>query len=963
MSACNESDKGEWVYNHVYTLIKEIAKGPKSYKQYSQDIVEKVLNELDKGGISIKVDFDDPVTGAYYTIVQSNSIDAEAKAVSRILMDFDELSEAGFKVDGNQQIFLYRLYELSCNKQLDVKSISTSDFTKLTKYADWIGKLGTVADAVEWAGYAGNILSAWVDGDTKKMADEVANIIGNSACGFISGQIATALISAFAVTNPLVAFATFAVLGLLGSAIGDEIAEGWKMIFDEIFGLYDDAGAYTYPVDPLIFDLNGDGVKTVALADGVHFDFDKNGFAEKIGWVSPEDGLLVSDLDKNGRIDNGGELFGDLTAIADGVNAVNGFEALKAFDMNEDGIIDSNDEIYAELKIWQDKNQNGVVDEGELLSLQEAGIAGIGLNYDTMNETDGQGNVHTQKGYYIKEDGSTALVEDVWFDRDLSDTVATEHLEETDEIQKLPDLQGRGNQYSLHQAMLRDKTGSLQKLVEQYVKEENFDSRKEMLTQIIYVWTGVMDYDPAGRGPNLSDARKLAALEVITGRDFNSNYGKDPVYQAGQYIEQAFDKLVELYFAQLESQTTYADLYVKLYQEMDIDESGNIVLGTDGIMEHFKELYPLESIEGKRNVIHFVHNMKNTGVLQMVDREKFYSELSVFGGDIEHAVEYIGNDVLIGTNGNDVLVGEMGNDTLQGGYGNDTYIFRLGDGEDTIREDGGTDKIIFGEGIREEDIRVSRDQWNLYLTNKESGDRITVQNFFNDTRYFVEEVRFADGSIWSINDIKEKANYYYGTEGDDTISAYNSYYYAPVSENDYLYGGAGNDTLNGNNGDDELYGGSGDDTLYGGNGNDVLNGGTGNDTLYGGSGDDTYIFQIGDGADTIREDGGNDKLVFGEGIACSDLMFARSGNDLQISLAGQEDKITISDYYNYYGNGRVESFHTSDGSTIDYTKLNLMIQAMASFEETTGMMWEDAIEQKNEQANDIVNQWWTKEAI
>ncbi len=46
MSTYNESDKGEWVYNHVYTLIKEIAKGPKSYKEYSQDTVKKVLNEL-----------------------------------------------------------------------------------------------------------------------------------------------------------------------------------------------------------------------------------------------------------------------------------------------------------------------------------------------------------------------------------------------------------------------------------------------------------------------------------------------------------------------------------------------------------------------------------------------------------------------------------------------------------------------------------------------------------------------------------------------------------------------------------------------------------------------------------------------------------------------------------------------------------------------------------------------------
>lgn len=150
MSIYNESDKGEWVYNHVYTLINEMVRGSQAYKKYSKDIVEKVLNELAKGGISIKVNFDDSVTGAYYTIVQSNFVDEGAKAVSRILMDFDELSKAGFIIDGLQQIFLYRLYELSCNKQVDVKSLSASDFKKLTKYADWLGKLGTAANAEEW---------------------------------------------------------------------------------------------------------------------------------------------------------------------------------------------------------------------------------------------------------------------------------------------------------------------------------------------------------------------------------------------------------------------------------------------------------------------------------------------------------------------------------------------------------------------------------------------------------------------------------------------------------------------------------------------------------------------------------------------------------------------------------------------------------------------------------------------
>lgn len=207
-----------------------------------------------------------------------------------------------------------------------------------------------------------------------------------------------------------------------------------------------------------------------------------------------------------------------------------------------------------------------------------------------------------------------------------------------------------------------------------------------------------------------------------------------------------------------------------------------------------------------------------------------------------------------------------------------------------------------------------------------------------------------------------RARYYYGTDGNDTISTANSYYYAPTLEDDYVYAGAGDDVVHGNNGNDTLYGEEGNDTLYGDYGNDVLVGGTGNDVLYGGAGDDTYIFNIGDGQDTISEQSGNDQIIFGTGISSKDLTFAREGNNLKISVIGQQDTITISNYY-YNNDFKVESFHTSDGSVLDYTKLDLMIQAMASFEDTTGMMWRDAIESNNEQANDIINQWWTKEAV
>ena len=104
---------------------------------------------------------------------------------------------------------------------------------------------------------------------------------------------------------------------------------------------------------------------------------------------------------------------------------------------------------------------------------------------------------------------------------------------------------GKGNQYSLHQAMLRDETGRLQEMVEEYVAEEDVYNRKKMLPDLIYAWTGVLDEDKFGRGEYLSDARKLEALEVITGRDFTSAYGANPVEGAADFIEDAFDRLID----------------------------------------------------------------------------------------------------------------------------------------------------------------------------------------------------------------------------------------------------------------------------------------------------------------------------------------------------------------------------------------------------------------------------------
>ena len=110
---------------------------------------------------------------------------------------------------------------------------------------------------------------------------------------------------------------------------------------------------------PLVVDMDGDGVETVTAEGGVYFDHDANGFKENSGWVGQDDGILVRDINGNGIIDNGTELFGNNSVLSSGEKAVNGFEALKDLDDNNDGIFDRNDNAWNEVKIWQDKNFNG----------------------------------------------------------------------------------------------------------------------------------------------------------------------------------------------------------------------------------------------------------------------------------------------------------------------------------------------------------------------------------------------------------------------------------------------------------------------------------------------------------------------------------------------------------------------------------------------------------------------------
>jgi hypothetical protein len=171
-----------------------------------------------------------------------------------------------------------------------------------------------------------------------------------------------------------------------------------------------------YLVTPLMLDLNGDGVRTTSVTSGVNFDADGDGKLDQVGWVSPLDGLLARDLNGDGVINDGSELFGSATKLSGGGIAGDGFQALAALDSNHDGRIDGQDQAFRELRIWVDANSDGKTDSGELKTLKDAGVQSLLLNAERTTRLD-NGNLIGLVASYQTTDGRSAELADAWLQR------------------------------------------------------------------------------------------------------------------------------------------------------------------------------------------------------------------------------------------------------------------------------------------------------------------------------------------------------------------------------------------------------------------------------------------------------------------------------------------------------------------------------------------------------------------
>lgn len=684
-------------------------------------------------------------------------------------------------------------------------------------------------------------------------------------------------------------------------------------------------GDSTYRVeryDPLALDLDGDGkVTTTAEAEwtGSLFDNDADGIRTATGWVGPGDGLLVRDLNGDGLIDSGRELFGDQTVLQDGSRAANGFAALAAMDTNGDGEMDSSDADFASLRVWRDANGNGVTDAGELLELEQLHISSLATGADDIAHVVVDGGMRTGAGTFTRvlEDGVVSgVLQEFEFSNDALHSKYNEDVQIPEGLKDLANLSGMGKLRDLREACVL--SSDLEQDVRAFSAAPTRATQREMLDTLLYDWAKTSPTFTSGgikvhSGGGIEDASSSNVIRLRPGevllwstvdlavdvvrkiRVVEAVLGSAPITDiwwgdttVNQYLT-IYDTLFEGTYGTLASQTRLKE-YIKLvdvafsndsfefafdYSELDaalVAKHANapataIVDLSELLRFNGQLLVDNDWSQGEALLRGWLTEAESNGGLQA----ELVEARVIFGDAVN-----LGNVTTVGTEADEVIVGrdQTGGvrEVLSGGDGNDVIL--AGSGVDTLNGDAGNDLLCGG------------------------GDSDSL-----------------DGGAG--NDAL------YGGEGADSLSG--------GAGDDVLYGEGGNDALTGAAGNDTLSGGVGSDSMHGGEGDDRLDGSEGNDYLSGDAGDDTYMFGRGAGHDTINNydlvTERKDVLQLDAGITISDIKAWRSGDDLCLQIIGTEDRVDIQYYFRNdgYSDYRLDEIRFADGTAWDIETVKTMV--------------------------------------
>jgi Ca2+-binding RTX toxin-like protein len=282
-----------------------------------------------------------------------------------------------------------------------------------------------------------------------------------------------------------------------------------------------------------------------------------------------------------------------------------------------------------------------------------------------------------------------------------------------------------------------------------------------------------------------------------------------------------------------------------------------------------------------------------------------------------------GGSTLSGNGSPDIFYLAGGDQTVNASAGDDNFVMGGTFGHDVINAvQGGTSianalapatgqtDILRFTNLTSSDVTASRSGEDLILKVNGTDEQVTVTGQFigSNPGLFggdlsptlgVGEVAFADGVVWDTTDIA----------------------WAVAPNTDGV-----------------------DGTLIGTNAMDVLDGGRGNHFLSGGNGGDIYLYDRGNGADTIDVNKTNvlipnpNYLVFGPGLTPDDVTFSRNGTsgDLLVSVSDDpSDTLTIQGQFTAAFTGsfgtqyfnQIQIFKFADGTTYSWQDVQDLIIA------------------------------------
>jgi Ca2+-binding RTX toxin-like protein len=654
--------------------------------------------------------------------------------------------------------------------------------------------------------------------------------------------------------------------------------------------------------DPLVVDLDGDGVKLIGLAESqVNFDFEGDGFRERTGWVSAGDGLLVRDLDGNGRIEALRELIGTATQDA--------YSVLRGLDANADGKITSADSVWTTLRIWRDADSDGVTDAGELLTLANLGITEFGLADRAVNRmVDGNliYSAATASAYGVPQETQA-----IFFGTARNIAVFTPpagFVPHADTV-KLPKLSGGGGTPSLTYSMTVD-TGlraAVQNLM-QASKNLSVETFRARVETILLDWSGADTAVAGSRGPHI-DARWVKMLEAFGGSNYRFTEFNAPrahaaaeIYQqlvddfTVRFMIQSFSSYVALngandpgvathayrYLTTVSVEPTYNGVFFDYGPFMmtvlqDLQRAGGdpvaALLSASANVALANALYVMNNLarSDQAGAVSFLADdlpsllagldgqLVAAGAILAAMTTGFSASDIVFGPDDPERPDVTGNSPVVfagdadnivtigGVSRSNILFGGRGDDTLDGNSGSDIYVWTRGDGNDVITDygwDGSDTLVLYGISAANVSFEYADHDVKLVIApsaaGAANGGRVTLRDLGYSDRN-IEWVELADVR-WSAADVRAKALAAAATSGNDTIRGFEA--------------------------------------------DDVLTGGAGVDTLMGGLGRDIYVWNRGDGHDVIDERGnfGSNQLTL-SGVTAAQISFRRDGNDLTLVIA------------------------------------------------------------------------------